>query len=235
MLFFPIDSLLTSVTIALGKAGLMSLVKFGIFLLLWGYIFKVHCANIKVSVFYLNMSLRTIIEELDDAHSDISEWKRKTSPVALLEKAGDEIIGAVNNSLETWEEVITHDLFEPATVMWTNRLPGERDGLSLLDWTPLEEGVVAESFIWYFPSTKEIIEMDVAFSSNYKWSTTGEADSMDLQNVATHEFGHGGLDDLGFERDSRLTMYQYGSLGETSKRTLGAGDIKGWRRLYGDY
>jgi predicted Zn-dependent protease len=60
---------------------------------------------------------------------------------------------------------------------------------------------------------------------------------MDLQNIATHELGHGfGLADL-YNTQSQTqilqTMYGYASLGETMKRDLASGDIAGIRALYG--
>jgi|TARA_B100000809_G_scaffold143124_1_gene140671 predicted Zn-dependent protease len=55
---------------------------------------------------------------------------------------------------------------------------------------------------------------------------------MDLQNIATHEFGHAsGLGHL----DSTCTgetMYASASFDETQKRTLEAGDIAGINDLY---
>ncbi len=57
---------------------------------------------------------------------------------------------------------------------------------------------------------------------------------MDVQNIATHELGHGfGLADLYKEAQSEQTMYGYGSIGETEKRTLESGDIAGIQVLYG--
>ena len=83
--------------------------------------------------------------------------------------------------------------------------------------------------VWgYFsgpPSEREIIEFDIMFDTDYHW---GDADVywdvMDLQNVATHEFGHGiGLDDY-YECELE-TMYGYSTYGETIKRDLYYGDV----------
>jgi predicted Zn-dependent protease len=55
---------------------------------------------------------------------------------------------------------------------------------------------------------------------------------MDLQNIATHEFGHAA--GLGHP-DSTCTgetMYASASFDETQKRTLEAGDIAGINDLY---
>jgi hypothetical protein len=77
------------------------------------------------------------------------------------------------------------------------------------------------------------VESDVVFNTYYTWSTTGASSAMDLQNIATHEFGHNGLNDLKAPRDWALTMYAYSGLGETDKQTLGTGDILGIQKLYG--
>ena len=57
---------------------------------------------------------------------------------------------------------------------------------------------------------------------------------MDVQNIVTHEFGHGwGLADLYDTSCSEETMYGYSEEGETKKRTLNDGDIAGIQELYG--
>ena len=78
--------------------------------------------------------------------------------------------------------------------------------------------------------------MDTAFNSRYPWRifsgtadcSTTTVDAYDLQNIATHEFGHWiGLDDLYDTADKDLTMYGFGAGGELKKRTLGEGDNNG--------
>ena len=49
---------------------------------------------------------------------------------------------------------------------------------------------------------------------------------MDVQNIATHELGHGfGLSDLYQSKWSEQTMYGYSYEGDTAKRDLASGDI----------
>jgi hypothetical protein len=56
---------------------------------------------------------------------------------------------------------------------------------------------------------------------------------MDLQNIATHEFGHAvGLDDVYENACSEVTMYGYSTEMETKKRTLEQPDIKGFLTIY---
>jgi len=56
---------------------------------------------------------------------------------------------------------------------------------------------------------------------------------MDLQNIATHEFGHNGLNDLYMRPSIALTMYGYSDYGDIDKRSLGTGDWLGIQELYG--
>jgi hypothetical protein len=93
--------------------------------------------------------------------------------------------------------------------------------------------------IWgYFggpPKTREIIEFDILFNTYYAW---GDAETdenvMDLQNIATHEIGHGlGLADLYDTDAAEETMYGYADYGEMNKRSLYKGDIAGITALYG--
>ena len=73
------------------------------------------------------------------------------------------------------------------------------------------------------------------FDTDYIW---GDADVdysvMDLQNIATHELGHGvGLADIYTSSCSAVTMYGYSNNGETEKRTLELPDITGLQKIYG--
>jgi hypothetical protein len=77
------------------------------------------------------------------------------------------------------------------------------------------------------------------FNKRYPWAVfpsspecQSSPDAYDLQNVATHEFGHWiGLDDLFDDSDRDLTMYGFGAGGEVKRRTLGTGDISGKNAL----
>lgn len=101
------------------------------------------------------------------------------------------------------------------------------------------EGVIAVTIIWgYFsgpPSMREIVEFDILFDTDYNWGDATIDDAlMDLQNIATHEIGHGaGLDDLYDTSASEETMYGYSDYGELKKRDLYTGDIAGIQTLYG--
>lgn len=76
-----------------------------------------------------------------------------------------------------------------------------------------------------------IKDADIRFNAvDFKWSTKGEPDKMDLQNIATHEIGHF----LGLDHTMVFgaTMYPYSGYGETKARTLEEDDINGICFLY---
>ncbi|HEX2227921.1 MAG TPA: hypothetical protein VHM64_12335, partial [Candidatus Binatia bacterium] len=94
------------------------------------------------------------------------------------------------------------------------------------------------TFVWYSRISGEVLEVDTLFNKRYPWANfTGSdecqksldaPDAYDLQNIATHEFGHwAGLDDLFENTDKDLTMYGFGAGGEIKKRTLETGDRSG--------
>lgn len=97
------------------------------------------------------------------------------------------------------------------------------------------DNVIAVTIIWYNRATKEIIEFDMVLDTDFTWGNAAEdASVMDLQNIVTHELGHGiGLNDLYLTAAFRETMYGYADKGETIKRSLYKGDMAGVTKLYG--
>lgn len=101
-----------------------------------------------------------------------------------------------------------------------------------------EPSAIAITIVWGIWSgplfMRQITEWDQIYDDvDFSWSASGEAGKMDFENIATHELGHSvGMDDLYNTECSQQTMYGYASLGETNKRTLESGDIKGVKALY---
>jgi len=160
-----------------------------------------------------------------------------------VDTTGSNFVGSGNamnilgDSLETWNSKITMDLFDEPTPLTENVAPGENDEHNIVVWRDLGSGgTIAYNSLWFNPTSMEIIDSDVVFNSYYVWDdceSEGCATKMDLQNIATHEFGHNGLNDLYQMPASKLTMFGYSWYGDTDKRDLGTGDIAGIQALYG--
>lgn len=107
------------------------------------------------------------------------------------------------------------------------------DNVNVVSWAPLGSGTLAATYYWYDRRTKYLIETDIVFNNTLSWSTSGEAGKYDVANIGTHEVGHTlQLGDLYTAPTSDLTMYGYGSTGETKKQTLGLGDMLGAEKAY---
>ncbi len=138
---------------------------------------------------------------------------------------------AVRAGYQTWENVSGSYFTE--TYMGTTSLTGPTlDGHNVVLWGSTG-GSIATCYYWYYPSTGRLVEFDIVFEDDFTWSSTGEAGEYDVQNIATHELGHTlVLGDLYGAGDTEKTMYGYGSLGETKKRSLHQDDIDGIRYIY---
>ncbi len=151
---------------------------------------------------------------------------------------------ALSTSAEEWDSWTSSELFsEDYEVIddgsWDDTVEelDERNELVFGDYH--EEGVIAVCIVWGCfsgpPKQRRIVEFDIMFDTDYTWGdATLDSTVMDLQNIATHELGHGvGLADLYDYSASEETMYGISGYGETKKRTLHFGDIAGIQKLYG--
>lgn len=154
----------------------------------------------------------------------------------------DFIVQAISAGAEEWDYWTGAELFNDTyTIVYDGSFdtdsPDGRNELLFGDYP--KDGVIAVTVVWgYFsgpPSSREIIEFDVMFDTDYVWGdATLDSTVMDLQNIATHEIGHGaGLDDIYDSSCSEVTMYGYSDYGEVKKRTLEPPDITGIQELYG--
>lgn len=156
-----------------------------------------------------------------------------------------EIIAAFN----TWDdEVTTSDLFSYGD---ETSISGRKyNGQNTVSWARIApKSTIAIATFWYYsdgnPETlDDILEFDIVFNSFLNWgidedgegTTYKLTDAFDIQNIATHEVGHiVGLADLYDIDHNYLTMYGYGSIGETIKRTLADGDKAGAHYIYDIY
>jgi len=144
---------------------------------------------------------------------------------------------------EEWDSHTDADLFGTYSIdyslSWDSDAPDGENELVFGDYP--QDGVIAVAIVWGYytgpPQLRKIVEFDVLFDTDYVWgdaSTNSEV--MDLQNIATHEIGHGaGLADLYDTVCAEETMYGYSGNGDIEKRDLNAGDIVGIQKLYGGF
>jgi len=159
-------------------------------------------------------------------------WKLNESTVPAGIVASDART-AITNSFATWHGADSgKDFFDGgSTTVKTTKF----DGTNAILWKRLSPSTIGVTYVWYYTATGEVAEVDTAFNSRYPWDIFGSSgecqstpDAYDVQDIATHEFGHWvGLDDLYSDADKDLTMYGFGAGGELKKRTLGTGDADG--------
>lgn len=105
------------------------------------------------------------------------------------------------------------------------------DGVNLVDFGHLGAGALAMNYTWYRGG--HILEVDLRLNRHdYRWTNRpGGRNRYQVANVAAHEIGHQvGLDDLA-DPHGALTMFGRITRGETSKTTLGRGDLRGGSAL----
>jgi hypothetical protein len=113
------------------------------------------------------------------------------------------------------------------------------DAVNAVLWGRVAGNAIGVTYVRYYTATGIVEEVDTVFNNRLPWAVfdstadcESSLDAYDVENIATHEFGHWiGLDDLYSSADKDLTMYGYGAGGELKKRSLGTGDITGTNQL----
>ena len=148
----------------------------------------------------------------------------------------DFITSAIFNAAETWDAATSKELMSDSYFLDNSAQYGVQDYKNSITFGNYPtEGVIAVTTVWYNSRTREIVEFDMMFDTDWDWGdATLDPSKMDLQNIATHEFGHAvGLADVYQDACSAVTMYGYSDYGEIQKRTLEQPDITGLQALYG--
>ena len=146
------------------------------------------------------------------------------------------ITSAISASAETWDASTSRELFNNNYTISASAQYGILDGKNAIAFGDYpSNSAIAVTSIWFNRRTKQITEFDQIYNTRFAWgNATANPSVMDLQNIATHELGHGaGLDDLYTSACTAVTMYGYSGYGETDKRTLETADITGLRNMYG--
>ncbi|MEQ8155967.1 MAG: matrixin family metalloprotease [Clostridiaceae bacterium] len=147
------------------------------------------------------------------------------------------IASTLETSASTWDSETSAKLFG-GILGGTTAKYGKYDGKNVITFDKYRGNpqVIAVTSIWYNTATMKVTEFDMLFNTKYSWGNASyNSNVMDIQNIATHEFGHVvGLDDLYSDSDMLETMYGYSDYGETYKRDLYTGDINGVHNIYGN-
>jgi len=181
----------------------------------------------------------------DNTHYELLGWHLADTadyyinPNVSLVTGGDPI-AAINAAVEAWDSVTTVNLFEYAGT--TDKNWYALDEQNTISWVKfLPRDVIAIASMWFDQETGIIYEFDIVFNAFHKWGIDpvkedkDKIKAFDIENIATHEFGHPvGLDDLYDSLYRELTMYGYSSKGETIKCSLEDGDISGAQELYNE-
>lgn len=176
------------------------------------------------------------------------KWPSDDLPVDLSIGKGLDL-SVISLAAQEWDENTATQLFDAITSYpaatwdgWADSSPDGKNEMVFGDYP--QTGVIAVAVTWGYytgkPSQRKIIEFDILFDTDYDWydctkeNCTVANKGMDLQNIATHEIGHGiGLSDLYKAECSEETMYGYSWEGDIQKRDLNTGDIAGLHILYG--
>lgn len=140
-----------------------------------------------------------------------------------------------NTSINTWDDATGYDLFGAGSVN-TGLSYGDQDYNNTIAFGLYNDpGVIAVTSTWYMRRGKEIVEFDMLYNTAFNWGDAKvDPTLMDLENIATHELGHGiGLLDIYTDSCSSVTMFGYGTEGEVDKRSLETADIEGLQIMYG--
>lgn len=144
---------------------------------------------------------------------------------------------AISEGAEEWDNWVSVELFKDAYTIDYVVTYGIQDYQNVISFGDYPtEGVIGVTKIWYNPATKAIVEFDIMFDIDWVWGdAVVNPNVMDLQNIATHELGHGaGLADVYQGECMEVTMYGYSDYGDIIKRDLALADIIGIQILYNE-
>jgi len=145
------------------------------------------------------------------------------------------VTSAILTAAETWDIVTSSNLFNTFTTDYTAEYGVQNFENAIVFGDYPDSNVIGVTSIWFTRRGKQIVEFDMLFNTDFTWGdATIDPTLMDLENIATHELGHGiGLDDIYTSTCSAVTMYGYSGYGDVAKRTLEPADITGLQDMYG--
>ena len=174
-------------------------------------------------------------------HLPSGAWKYQLNPGSAPSSVGSVNLAVMaKDAFGRWSSVSSNKVsFSQGPNTSANR--ATYDGKNIIAWGRASASALAVTYIWYYPSTGLVAEVDTIMNSKFPWSWTpydaknlcADANSYDAQDILTHELGHWlGLNDEYTSSYANNTMYGYGSKAEVKKDTLTNGDIAGIKTIY---
>lgn len=149
---------------------------------------------------------------------------------------GSFIVSAVNAAVDTWDAATTVQFKGTITTSsGTGTVKQDNHNIITFGNYP-QSGVIAVTYAWVDRANYKLKEFDIMLDTDFTWGDAASSAAlvMDVQNILTHELGHGfNLSDLYAVSKSALTMYGYSTEGDVEKRTLEPGDVAGIQAIYG--
>ncbi|MFY9484728.1 MAG: hypothetical protein WAP74_03875 [Patescibacteria group bacterium] len=172
-----------------------------------------------------------------------------TNPTNTRGLAGDFVLTNLTGDIAKWEDaadgvvgnglginILGDGSSTTTTLVADTSSPDNQNEVYFADVS--QSGAIAVTIVWGIFSgpilNRVLVEWDQVYDDvDFDWSASGEAGKMDFENIGTHELGHSvGMGDLYESVCSEQTMFGFAATGETKKRTLEGGDIKGVDGLY---
>lgn len=147
-----------------------------------------------------------------------------------------DVLKSVNRAQKTWDAASTQNLYNDDVMYLTTANAGTYDKTNAITFKPLSSTAIAVAQTWYSTSNPvdgyySIVQSDISLNTRYSWTTSMEANKVDVESIILHEAGHGlGLGDLYAPEDNDEAM---DGTYEAHQRTLGDGDRAGIWALYG--
>lgn len=146
----------------------------------------------------------------------------------------DDVVGAIASGAAQWSvdgSWVELQFDGETNIEEASHEDGEHVVFFADDWGDRDPNLLAMTYVWS-QADGEILHFDVAINTDHhEWSVDGDAQSNDLWNAMSHEFGHA----LGFDHsdDPDATMYAQTHAGETLKRDLAEDDMELFVEMYG--
>ena len=168
---------------------------------------------------------------------NVEDWE--VFPGAGLD--GNFLLDRLTHSINTWETAAVNQNILGSGSLGIGPVvdPYTLDNENQVSFGTLESGTIAVTVVWGIfggpTSNRKLVAWDQIYNTNFQWTEDAliETGKMDFWNIAIHELGHSmGLKDIYNSFCSDVTMYGYGTEGETKKRDLAPADITGINILY---